>query len=100
MEISSGHKVSCIEQDYSAGLFVANLQSIIEKQCEDRVSEISASRRYDYKINRNVSWATLRNRILKLFLQQGNSFEILMELEYLFVKNIEPIRPDRHVQWP
>jgi hypothetical protein len=30
MEIFSGHRVVCIEQDYAAGLFVANLQSIID----------------------------------------------------------------------
>ena len=57
MEIFSGHKVICIEQDYAAGLFVANLQSIIVKQCEEKVKEISVSRCYEYKINRNVSWA-------------------------------------------
>lgn len=60
MEIFSGHKVVCIEQDYAAGLFVANLQSIIEKQCEQDVKEISASRCYEYKINRNISWAFLK----------------------------------------
>lgn len=96
MEIFSGHRVICIEQDYAAGLFVANLQSIIEKQCERNVKEISASRCYDYKINRNISWASLKNRILKLFIQSNNSFEILMELQNLFIKNIEPVRPGRH----
>ena len=51
MEIFSGHRVVCIEQDYAAGLFVANLQSIIEKQCEQEVSKIAESRQYAYKIN-------------------------------------------------
>ena len=96
IEIFSGHRVVCIEQDYAASLFVANLQSIIEKQCEQEVKEISASRYYEYKINRNISWASLKNRILKLFIQSNNSFEILMELQNLFVKNIEPVRPGRH----
>lgn len=100
MEIFSGHRVVCIEQDYAAGLFVANLQSIIEKQCDQEVKEISASRCYEYKINRNVSWASLKNRVLKLFIQSNNSFEILMELQYLFIKNIEPIRPGRHAPRP
>jgi hypothetical protein len=99
MEIFSGHRVVCIEQDYAAGLFVANLQSIIEKQCDQEVKEISASRCYEYKINRNVSWASLKN-ILKLFIQSNNSFEILMELQHLFIKNIEPIRPGRHPPRP
>jgi hypothetical protein len=97
MEIFSGHRVVCIEQDYAAGLFVANLQSIIEKQCEEEVKEITKSRRHEYQINRNVSWASLKNRILELFIQPNDSFTILMELQHLFIKNIEPIRPGRHV---
>ncbi|MGZ5192137.1 MAG: IS4 family transposase, partial [Flavisolibacter sp.] len=32
MEQFSGHRVICIQQDYAAGIFVANLQSLIEKQ--------------------------------------------------------------------
>lgn len=100
MEIFSGHRVVCIEQDYAAGLFVANLQSIIEKQCDQEVKEISASRCYEYKINRNVSWASLKNRILKLFIESNNSFTILMELQNLFIKNIEPVRPGRHAPRP
>ena len=43
MEIFSGHRVVHIEQDYVAGLFVANLQSIIENQCDLEVKEISAN---------------------------------------------------------
>lgn len=100
MEICSGHRVVCIQQDYAAGLFVANLQSVIEKQCDQQVKEISASRRYEYKINRNISWAILKNRILKLFLQHDKSFETLMELQNLFIKNIEPVRPGRHSPRP
>jgi len=87
MEICSGHRVVCIQQDYGADLFVANLQSIIEKQCDQKVQEISASRRYEYKINRNIRWASLKNRILKLFIQSNNSFETLMELQDLFIKH-------------
>ena len=100
MEICSGHRVMCIEQDYAAGLFVANLQSIIEKQCDQAVKEISASRYYEYKINRNVSWAFLKNRILKLFIESNNSLTTLLELQKLFIKNIEPVRPGRHVPRP
>jgi hypothetical protein len=97
MEIFSGHRVLCIEQDYAAGLFVSNLQSIIEKQCEQDLQEISSIRCYEYKINRNISWAFLKNRILQLFIQSNNNVEILMGLKTLFLKNIEPVRPGRHL---
>ena len=41
MEQFSGHRVICIQQDYAAGLFVANLQSLIEKQCEDHLDQVN-----------------------------------------------------------
>lgn len=98
IEIYSGHRVICIEQDYMAGLFVANLQSIIEKQCEQQIGELSLSRYYDYKVNKNTSWAFLKNRILKLFILPMESIDILEELQKLFMSSIEPVRPDRHFE--
>jgi hypothetical protein len=98
LEICSGHRVVCVEQDYAAGLFVSNLQSIIEKQCEQDVRQISLARLHAYKINKNISWALLKNRILKIFIQPIGCTTILLERQYLFVRNIEPVRPDRHYE--
>lgn len=95
MEQFSGHRVICIKQDYAAGLFVANLQSLIEKQCENYLQKINAKRKYRYRINRNVSWASLKHNIIKLFLHNEPE-EILLQLQKAFERNIEPIRPGRH----
>lgn len=95
MEIFSGHRVVCIEQDYAAGVFVSNLQSILEKPYEEEVEFISAKRKHDYKINRNIGLGTLKNRIVKLLISDRACIEILSELGKLFIKNIEPVRPGR-----
>jgi hypothetical protein len=97
IEIFSGHRVVCIEQDYAAALFVANLQSIIEKQCEQQVSDQTRNRCYHYRVNRNISWALLKNRIVKLFIRSTDSRAILMELQHLFCRYLEPLRPGRKV---
>lgn len=97
IEIFSGHRVICIEQDYAAALFVANLQSILEKQCEDQLRRQTKNRRYHYKVNRNISWALLKDRIVKLFIRSTDSIAILKELQYLFSKYLEPVRPGRKV---
>lgn len=94
MEIFSGHKVISIEQDYYACIFISNLQSLIEKQSETCIKQISASRKYNYKINKNVSWAAMKNNIVNLFLTQ-NTESILLYLQNTFEKNLEPIRPGR-----
>ena len=94
MEIFTGHRVICIEQDYAAGLFAANLQSLISKQTEAYTRKISEQRKYEYKINRNVSWAALKGKIIKLFLEQ-DAHTILTEIETAFKRNIEPVRRGR-----
>ncbi len=95
MEQFSGHRVICIKQDYAAGIFVANLQSLIKKQSEDYLQKINASRKYDYKINKNVSWASLKYNIVKLFLYD-NPETILYQLQKLFERKREPVSPGRH----
>jgi hypothetical protein len=90
----SGHRVICIEQDYAATLFVANLQSLIGKQCENTLLRINANRKLKYRINRNVSWASLKHNIIKLFLTEEKE-KILIQLQKAFERNVEPVRPGR-----
>lgn len=77
-------------------MFVANLQSLVEKQqCEEYLHEINKKRKYRYKINQNISWASLKNNIIKLFLHNETE-KILRQLQKEFERNTEPIRPGRH----
>lgn len=97
MEIFSGHKVISIKQDHYACIFISNLQSLIEKQSEDFINEISINRKYTCKINKNVSWAAMKNNIVKLFLFE-NTENILLYLQNIFEKNVEPVRPNRNFE--
>lgn len=94
LEIFSGHKVETIFQDYYANMLVANLQSIISKQCEQEIILQTGHRKHKYKINRNVAIGTMKHKIVKLFLNKDPS-EIIEELGNIFLRHIEPIRPDR-----
>lgn len=97
MEQFSGHRVICIQQDYASGIFVANLQSLIEKQCEPYLQKLNTNRKYSYRINRNVSWASLKHNIIRIFLQNEPE-EILSQLQKAFERNVEPVRPGRQYQ--
>jgi len=90
----SGIRRICIEQDFAANLMLFNLQSLIEKQTEPYVNAVGNGRKYRYKVNKNISWACLKNRVVRLFLQE-DSRSILIELEKLFGNYLEPIRPGR-----
>lgn len=94
IECFSGIKQICIEQDYYANLLVYNLQSIIEKQCEPKLEKVNQQRVLNYKINKNISWASLKNRLVLLFLTNDCS-KILLELQLLFQQHLEPVRPNR-----
>ena len=94
IECFSGIRQLCIEQDYFANLFLFNLQSIIEKQSEQALDKINGKRILNYKINKNISWASLKNRVVVLFLTNDCS-NILLELQLLFQQYLEPVRPNR-----
>lgn len=94
LEQFSGIRAICIQQDYAATLFVANVQSLIEKQSEQYLERVNQRRKYDYKINRNISWASLKYNIVDLFLSEG-SHSMLLKLQEKFERYLEPVRPGR-----
>ena len=90
----SGIRQICIEQDFAANLFVYNLQSLIEKQTEPYTQALSRKRKHRCKVNRNVSYGMLKDRVVKLF--SGNDCrKTLRELAKLFGNYLEPVRPGR-----
>lgn len=95
LEQFSGHTVCSIEQDFYALIFVANLQSLIEKQCEPFLEKINKQRTYNYKINKNISIGSMKNKIVLLFLTEKPQ-NILLHLQNLFEQNTEPIRSNRN----
>lgn len=97
MEQFSGHRPICIRQDYAAGLLLANLQSLIEKQCTPYLDQLGKKRKYEYKVNKNISWACMKHKVVKLFLE-NQPMELLIELQHAFERNVEPIRPGRHYE--
>jgi len=90
----SGISPACIEQDFAASLFLFNLQSIIEKQCEPKIQKTNKEKKYTYKVNKNISWSFLKYRVVKIFLEEKPT-NILTELERLFCRHLEPVRPGR-----
>lgn len=97
LESFSGHKVNTILQDFYASVFIGNLQSIISKQCDKKLIDYTSHRKYRYKINRNIAIGLMKNRVVKLFITKEIK-ELLLELEKLFLKHLEPIRPGRKYQ--
>ena len=62
---------------------------------EDEIREDNKKRKLNYKINTNLSYGFLKNRVIELFFTENSIEAPLNELKQLFKENLVPIRPNR-----
>lgn len=98
VEHFSGYSDITIRQDLYCAVFISNLQSVIVNGLKDDLDVINAERQYNYKINANVSYGFLKNRVLELLYQKAPLDKVFKELEELFLKHTIPIRLNRNNQ--
>lgn len=92
----SGYSNQSIQQDFKAALFVSNVQTLIVSELEDELKEGNRGKKYDYKINTNISYGLLKNRVVTLFLyERSKGNDMVEELKGLFKSHLVPIRPNR-----
>ncbi len=97
LESFSGHTVHTIMQDFHALCFVNNLQEILTKDNEGHIKKQNRPRKFEYQVNRNVAIGLMKNKIVKLFISTEPEL-ILAQLELLFFRHLEPVRPGREYQ--
>ena len=95
IEHFTGYSQVSIQQDFYCAIFISNLQSIMVNDMEEELSEKNQDRKYTHKVNTNLSYGFLKNRILELLYQHAPLNEIYEELQTLFLKNTVPIRNNR-----
>ncbi len=95
VEHFSGYSNQSIQQDFYAALFISNVQTLIVSELEDEITQENQNKKYDYKINTNLSYGFLKNRILELFFSENSQKNVIIELKKLFKENQIPIRPNR-----
>ena len=93
-ELFSGYSKHSILQDFYATLFVANVQSLIVGEINEELKKKKTGK-HKYKVNNNLSYGFLKNRIISLFFSQENADDVFLELKGLFKRHLVPIRPDR-----
>ena len=94
VECFSGYSRQSILQDFYATIFVSNLQSLIVGEVNDELCE-QTNTKYKYKVNSNLSYGLLKNRIITLFFSKTDTDILFNELKDLFKKHLIPIRPGR-----
>jgi hypothetical protein len=92
VEYFSGYSKQSILQDFYVTIFVSNLQSLIVGEINDELCEQSNTK---YKVNSNLSYGLLKNRIITLFFSKTDTDILFNELKDLFKKHLIPVRPGR-----
>lgn len=96
VEYFTGYSLMSIQQDFFCAIFISNLQSVIVNDLEEELSIKNRTTKLDYKINTNLSYGFLKNRILDLLFKEASLEEVFKELENLFLQNTIPIRLSRN----
>ncbi len=95
LEYFSGYSPESILQDFYATMFVSNIQTLIVGELEEEIALETQGRKYKYKVNKNLSYGFLKNRILDLFLSEESINVVVAEIKEIFKKHLVPIRPNR-----
>lgn len=95
VEYFTGYSQNTIRQDFMCAIFITNLQSIIVNDLQEELSIQNQEKKYNYKINTNLSYGFLKNRILDLLSARQPIETVFSELQKLFLKNTVPIRNNR-----
>lgn len=98
VELFTGYSDKVIQQDFYIALFVSNIQSIIVRDVKEEIEQANLTKKWDYKVNTNLSYGFLKNEIVSLFFSKSDIDDIVEELKTLYKNNLVPIRPNRFNQ--
>jgi hypothetical protein len=101
VEEFTGLSEIAIRQDFYSSMFINNLQSIIaldsqeemDKDSKKKEEDTGKKRKYEYKVNRNLSLGFMKDRVVEIFTSGRESY--YEELKELFKVNPVPIRENR-----
>jgi len=91
----SGYSKQAILQDFYSSIFVSNIQTLLVGEINEELKTLRGQTKYLYKVNANVSYGILKNRILELFFSDKPMEQITDQIKELLKKHTIPIRPNR-----
>ncbi|MDP2749813.1 MAG: IS4 family transposase [Nanoarchaeota archaeon] len=80
-----------IKQDFYANMLISNVQMLILQEAQKKLEK--QSKKYEYKINKNLSLGYMKDRIIRVL--KNNEHNKYEELVKLFLIEPVPIRPRR-----
>jgi hypothetical protein len=107
IENLSGRTPESIRQDYYSRILILNLHSILVQEAEKQIAQDNEKKKlkYDrYKVNRNVSYGLVHNRILELLNEENGDWskaydELVVELKRHKIPVIDGRNNPRETKW-
>lgn len=84
IEHFSGLSLLSIKQDFYGVMFLATLESILTKPTQETLDAKSKDYKNPIKVNRCISYISLLDHCVELFLDKHSTDEFLAKLEFLF----------------
>ena len=103
LENFSGTTVLSIKQDFYATMFISNLESVLSHGLDEELKDEKKSkkRKYSQKVNKSVSFNTIKNYAFDLFfLPDKDIAKTLDKIHKQLRTNLVAIRPNRHYNRP
>ena len=107
IENISGRTPQSIRQDYYSRILILNLHSVLVQEAEKQIAEENEKKKLKYelyKVNRNVSYGLVHNRILELLNEENADWsksydELVVELKRHKIPVIEGRNNPREKKW-
>ena len=96
LENFSGKSALSVYQDFHAKIFAKNLVAIMAFPVKDVLDNLNNTKMYRYQINFTQAISKSKGVIALLFHDSNNKVRrLIADLQYIFQRTIEPIRPGR-----
>jgi len=95
LENFTGKSSESVRQDFFSTIMISNYESIMTADVQE-VLDAKKNNKYDQKVNKAVSFNTIKSNVIELFYSYGNNSDELFEkMDQLFLMNPSPIRDNR-----
>lgn len=99
LENFTGLSSLAIKQDFYATIFISNLETLLTQGSNEKLSH-KTNNKFKQKINKSVSFNTVKNYCFELFYSNKDIDIIFDEMSKLFLTNTIQIRPNRKYPRP
>ena len=95
LENFTGQTAESIKQDFWSTIFISNCETLMTEEVESKMNTTLKDGQYKKKINKAVSFNTIKNMAFEIFYNEPDSNRAIEKMTLLFQTNTVVKRPER-----